>query len=45
MTSPSSNFVNNCTEGIHRTKHKYGEIDKNCEACQTKYRDCECFLA
>ena len=45
MTSPLSNLADNYAEGIQRTKYKYGEKDKKCEACKTKYRDCECFLA
>ena len=44
MTSPSSNLVNNFSEGTHRIKCKFGHDDKKCETCLIKYMHCNCFL-
>ena len=38
MASSLSNSVNNCSEGIHKTKCKYGHGDKKCENCGIKYK-------
>ena len=42
--SSLSNLANNLSEGIHRTKSKYGHDDKRCETCEIKYKYCDCFL-
>ena len=39
-----SNIVNNLAEGIHKIKCKYGNSNKKCENCRSKYEDCECFI-
>ena len=44
MVSLLSSFVNNLSEGIHRTKYKSGHDDKNCETCGIKYKYCNFFL-
>ena len=44
MASPLSNLVNNLSEGIHRTKCKFGHNDKKCKTCGIKQRYCDCFL-
>ena len=44
MASSLSNLVNNHSEGIHRTKYKYGHDDKNCDSCEIKYKYCHCFI-
>ena len=38
MASLLSNFVNNHSEGIHRTKCKLGHDHKKCETCEIKCR-------
>ena len=44
MASSLSNLVNNFSEGIYRTKCKFGHNDKKCETCGIKYKYCNCFL-
>ena len=44
MESSLSNLVNNLSEGIHRIKCKYGHDDNRCEACEIKYKCCDCIL-
>ena len=44
MASSSSNLFNNLSEGIHKTKCKYGYDDKKCETCRIKYKYFDCFL-
>ena len=44
MASSLSNLVNNLSEGINRTKCKYGRDDKKCETCGIKYKYYNCFL-
>ena len=44
MASSLSNLVNNVSEGIHRTKCKFGHDDKKCETCRVKYMYGDCFL-
>ena len=44
MASSLLNLVNFLSEGIHRIKRKYGQIDKKCETCGIKYKYCDCFL-
>ena len=44
MASSLSNLVNNLSEGIYRIKCKYGQDDRKCETCGTKYKYCDCFL-
>ena len=36
MASPLSNLVNNLSEGIYRTKCKFGHNDKKCKTCGIK---------
>ena len=40
MSSSLSNLVDNLSEGIHRTKCKFGDDDKKCEICRMKYKSC-----
>ena len=40
----SADFVSNFSQGIHRTKSKFGNDDKKCEICGIKYKYCDCFL-
>ena len=44
MASSLSNLVNNVSEGIHRTKCKFGHDDKKCKTCRIKYKHGDCFL-
>ena len=44
MAILSSNLVNNLSEGIHSIKCKFGQNDKKCEKCESKYKYCDCFL-
>ena len=44
MTGALSNFVNNLSEGIHKTKCKCRHYDNKCETCGIKYKYCDCFL-
>ena len=44
MATSLSNLTNNLSEGIHKTKGKYGHDDKKCEICRIKYKYCDCFL-
>ena len=44
MVSLLSNPVNNLSEGIHRIKCKFRHDDKKCEACEIKYKFCDCLL-
>ena len=41
MISSLSIFVNNLSKGIHKTKCKYGCVDKKCEICWIKYKYCD----
>ena len=43
MASSLSNVANNLSEGICRTKCKYGHDNKKCETCGIKYKYCDCF--
>ena len=43
MAILSSNLVNNLSEGIHSIKCKFGQNDKKCEKCESKYKYCDCF--
>ena len=38
MASLLPNLVNNVSQGIHKTKCKYGHDDKKCEICRIKYK-------
>ena len=38
-----SNLVNNLSEGIHRSKCKFGHDDRKCETCGIKYKYRDCF--
>ena len=44
MASSLSNLVNNLSEGIPKTKCKYGDDNKNCKTCYIKYKYCDCSL-
>ena len=44
MASSLSNFVNNLSEDIHKTKCKFRHDNKKCETCRIKYKNCNCFL-
>ena len=44
IASSLLNLVNNHSEGIHRTKCKFGHDDKKCKTCGIKYKHCDCFL-
>ena len=44
MASPLSNLANNFSEGIHKSKCKYGHDEKECKNCRIKYKCCDCFL-
>ena len=44
MASPLSNLVNNFSEGIHKSKCKYGHDERECKNCRIKYKCCDCFL-
>ena len=44
MASGMPNLVSNLFEGIHKTICKYGNSDKKCETCGTKYEYCAYFL-
>ena len=44
MASSFSSFVNNTTEGIYKTKCKFGHDNKKYETCGIKYKDCKCWL-
>lgn len=39
MASSLSSLADNLAERIHKTKHKYGHDNKNCETCDIKYKD------
>ena len=41
MISSLSIFVNNLSKGIHKTKCKYGCVDKKCGICWIKYKYCD----
>ena len=38
------NLANALTERIYKIKCKYGDHGKKCKTCETKYKDCECYL-
>ena len=41
MASSLSNLANNLSDGIHRSKCKFGKGDKKCETkCGIKYKYC-----
>ena len=44
MVSSLSNLVDNLASEIHKVKCKKEHNNKKCEACGTKYKDCECCL-
>ena len=44
MASSLSNIFNNLSEGIRRTKCKYGHGDTKCKTCGLKYKYWNCFL-
>ena len=44
MASSLSTLVKNLPEGIHEHKCKYGQDDKNCEACGITYKVCNCLM-
>ena len=44
MASSLSSFVNNLAGEIHKIKCKYEHIDKKCETCGIKYKDCDWFF-
>ena len=44
MATSLQNLVNNPTEGVRRSKFKYGQYNKKCGTCGIKYKDCECSL-
>ena len=44
MVSSLSDLLNNLSEGIYKTKYKYGQDDKKCETCRIKYKYCDCFF-
>ena len=44
MANSLSNLVSNFSEGIHKTKCKYGNDVKKYETFRTKYKYCDCFL-
>ena len=44
MATSLSSFAQNLAEGIHKIKCNYRHVDKKCETCEIKYKDCECCL-
>ena len=44
MASSLSTLLIKCTERIHKHKCKYGQDDKNCEACGITYKVCNCLM-
>ena len=41
MASSLANLVDKLTEIIHKIKCKYGDDNKKCQTCGTKYKDCQ----
>ena len=44
MANSLSNLLKNFAQGIYRIKFKYGHGNKKSRTCESKYKNCKCFL-